>query len=420
MNEILEDQEALEALSRLDERLNHERVVHDGRIRTLVHPSSRYLFDINQFVREIEQGARLGFVEELTRYAKKKRIRTFPLAKKYYRKLNDWLCRYSERSLYSSRIEAFYDACKELGLSGESRFWFGEPGDTDIDHDIPYTGWFNELVTKIHERCGTREFKERDRLRKVREKKQIRRVEEFEAELFSERGRSRWLVLSLTMDYQPEYRRWITIDDVQKHRDKFFAARRYKTHPMSCVKAYAWTMEEGEKTGFHLHVILFCECVTRDDEGLANQIGNYWSEAVTECKGKFWNSNQEWLKSKYVKRGHGVGVGQIDRTDDGMREALRENLRYVVKAEQFFQIRCDGNVHTFGTSGVPKKLKDGRPRNVSDVGVGNDSVGQSQDIPQENSVALQDAPSAAQGTISRFCKSGMPLPFPIEETVPLA
>ncbi|MDR5855503.1 inovirus-type Gp2 protein [Caballeronia sp. LZ062] len=413
MNEILEDQEALEALSRLDERLNHERVVHDGELRTLVHASSRYLFYIDQFVREIEQGARLGFVEELTPYAKKKRIRTFPLAKKYYRKLNDWLGRYSERASYSTHIEAFYDACKELGLIGKNRFGFGEPGDTDIDNDIPYTSWFNELVMKIHERCSRREFKERERLRRVREKEQIRRLEEFEAELFSLRGRSRWLVLSLTMEYRAEYRRWITIDDVQKHRDKFFEKRRSKRHLMSCVKAYVWAMEEGEKTGFHLHVLLFCECVTRDDEGLAHQIGNYWNEEVTEGKGKFWNSNQEWLKSRYAKHGHGVGVGQIDRTNDGMREALRVNLRYVVKAEQFFQIRCDGNVRSFGMSGVPKRLKDGRPRKGGAVGVEKDCDGQFEGMQQEDDVVRQQAADAT----CHWRKSGVPLPFPIEATV---
>jgi len=45
-----------------------------------------------------------------------------------------------------------------------------------------------------------------------------------------------------------------------------------------------------------------------------------------------------------------------------MRESLRVNLKYLVKAEQYFQIKAEGKVRTFDMSDVPKKLKSGCPR----------------------------------------------------------
>lgn len=47
-----------------------------------------------------------------------------------------------------------------------------------------------------------------------------------------------------------------------------------------------------------------------------------------------------------------------------MRKALRENLVYLIKAEQLFQIKTEGKTHTFGMSSVPNKIKRGRPRGV--------------------------------------------------------
>lgn len=415
MLEMNNDQDALEALTRLDERLTQDVFIVDGKRKGILHRSIRYLFDIEQFVIDIE-----------TEYAKNGRargirlsvdgrgypnIKMFKIGKKYYGKLDEWIGRYSDKHRYAPKIEAFYEACKELGLlGGKKRFWFGSLDDTDEQHDVLFVDWFNQLLVKIHERCSTREFKERERLRKVHEREMKERVEQFEEALFSEEGRSRWLVLSLTLKYQPQYRRWITLEDVQRHRDRFFAARGYK-QLMGHIRAYAWTLEEGESTGFHLHVVLFCDCVTRDDERLAKEIGDYWEEVVTEGKGAYWNSNEERLK-RFYERKRGIGVGQIDRRNEKMRQALRENLVYLVKAEQLFQIKVEGKIHTFGMSNVPKKRTAGRPRNGSGVDLDNEV-----DISRLKEILAEKSPSTATSkAVGRWRKSGVPLPFSVEAT----
>lgn len=414
MIDFIEDLETQEILARHDERNRYEVAMIDGKKRTIVHRSMRYLFEIEQFVKSIEDEYRSnGKANGIREWAGRDGCRNehkFKLGTKYYSRLNDWIELYRDGTRYSAHVEAFHDACKELGIIGKRRFWFGKPRDADPEHDKSYTDWFNNLIVKIHEHCQARKFKERQRLIKVHVQRNKDKVKAFEEELFSDdNGRSRWLVLELTLQYESKYRGSITLDDVQKHRDKFFKARGYNKL-MSCIKAYVWAIEEGEDTGFHLHVILFCSPITKDDEGLASRIGDYWSEVVTKERGKYWNSNREHLKPGYERKGHGIGVGLIEHRSRKMRSSLLVNLFYLAKAEQQLQIRADGNVHTFGTSEVPKKLKAGRPRTGRAVVVGDDCVGQTEGV--------QQAGGAVQEGVTRLrYKVGVPLPFPIEATV---
>jgi len=95
MHEIGEDQEALEAFARLDVRLNLERPEVNGKRLTIIHKGygSRYLFGIEKFVKNIQNGWHSGFVNEVTRYAKVEKIRELYLGKRHYRFINDWLGR---------------------------------------------------------------------------------------------------------------------------------------------------------------------------------------------------------------------------------------------------------------------------------------------------------------------------------------
>lgn len=420
MNDSIKDLETQEILARHDKRNRYEEIELNGRKTIFRHRSMRYLFAIEQFVKDIEEeyndnGKANGIREWGGRDGCRKEYR-YKLGKKYYGKLNGWLERYREGTRYSPHIEAFHDACKELGIIGKRRFWFGEPGDTDTQHNKPYTDWFNGLIVKIHEHCQSRKFKERERLLKIHVQRNIDNVTAFEQELFSDEvGWARWLVLELTLKYESKYRGSITLDDVIKHRDTFFKARRYN-NMMSCIKAYVWAIEEGEDTGFHLHVVLFCPPVTKDDERLANQIGDYWADVVTQGKGAFHNSNRADLKPSYEMYGHGIGVGLIEHSNRKMRGSLLENLLYLAKAEQQLQIRTEGNVHTFGMSGVPKKVRVGRPRKGSAVAENGD-VGQLEGMQWEGVAVQQGTASAAEGSTNRFCKSGVAWPFPIEATL---
>ncbi|MDN7437394.1 inovirus-type Gp2 protein [Burkholderia multivorans] len=359
-----EDQEALEVIARLDERTNIEETDIDGERRVFIHKgyASRHLFEIEKFVKAVEKGWG-GFVDEITRYSRVRVIRELFLGKRYYRFMNDWLKRYSDVYHYSARVEVFYDVCKELGLIGHQYpFALSQPDEVIRTDGMRCMDAFNILIEQIRERCQSRAFKERERLREANARKNKTNVLALEEAMFSkETGRSRWLVLSLTLRYKPQFRRWITPEVIQQHRDRFFAARRFNTL-MSGIANYVWAIEQGEDTGLHLHVILFYSAEHNHDEHIAKQISEYWVNVVTEGKGDYWNSNAAWLKRSYEKRGHGVGVGQIDWKDTKKREALRKNLVYLAKSEQYLMLKSANRIRTFDMGQVPKKGKTGRPR----------------------------------------------------------
>ncbi|MDR5855985.1 inovirus-type Gp2 protein [Caballeronia sp. LZ062] len=361
MHEITEDQEALEVIAHLDERMNLEETNINGRSTFVIHQGygSRHLFGIEKFVKAIQRGWKGGFIEKTARYSGRKTIHELYLGKKYYRLLNDWIERYSDQYRYSARVEVFYSVCKAMGLIGQQNFHFEEPGEIARADGARSMDAFNMLIAEISMRCESREFKEEERLRQFNTKRNEENVLAMEEEMFEAKGR--WLVLSLTLRYKPKYRRWITPETMQQHRDRLFAARRFNKL-MAGIRNYVWAIEQGHDTGLHLHVILFYSGEHNHDEFIAKQIGEYWVDVVTEGKGDYWNSNRAWLKKRYEKFGHGIGVGQIDWSDTKKREALRKNLVYLAKAEQYLMSWSVERIRTFDMGQVPKKLKSGRPR----------------------------------------------------------
>jgi hypothetical protein len=98
---------------------------------------------------------------------------------------------------------------------------------------------------------------------------------------------------------------------------------------------------------------------------------------VTKGKGDSWSSNQRRLKNGYERKGHGIGVGQINRRDTEKRKALRENLSYPAKAEQYLLIKGAEGMHTFGMGTVPDREGAGRPRSAKPK-LDGDSAGSTQ------------------------------------------
>lgn len=285
--------------------------------------------------------------------------------------MNDWIRRYSGLYRYSPRVEVFYDVCKEMVLldcPDRELFWFGEPSEMDMYCGIRYMDWFGALIEQLQMRCRSREFKERERLRNLNAKRNEENVLALEEEMFSEEGKSRWLILSLTLKYKLECHRWITPTTIRMHRDKLFASRR-SNKLTAGIKNYVCRIEQGKETGLHLHVILFYSAESNRDELIAKQIGEYWENVITEGQGEYWSSNAGWLKNRYDEIGHGLGVGQINWNDHEKRESLRRNLVYLAKAEQYLMLKTDEDMRTLTMGHVPKKETSGRPRSRMEVSI---------------------------------------------------
>ncbi|OIT16253.1 hypothetical protein BL243_12250 [Ralstonia solanacearum] len=322
-----------------------------------------YLFEIEKFVRDIEKGCNGGFVEVVDRYGRVKEVCKLYLGERYYYLLNNWLEHYSDLACYSARVEVFYSVSKELDLLQSDPFPVGEPVDFECAGGMRYMDLFNTLIDQIRARCQSREFKEQERFRLANAERNQENVLLMEEAMFEVKGR--WLILYVTLGIKEEFRHLITPEIFQQLRNRFFAARRFNKL-MSGIKNYAWTLEQGKKAGLHLHVIVFYSADHNHDAYIAQQMGEYWVNVVTEGRGAYWNSNASDLKAGYEKR-HGIGVGQINYDDGEKRKALRTNLLYLAKAEQHLMIKSSQRIRTFDMGRVPKKGKAGRPRADSGV-----------------------------------------------------
>jgi len=279
-------------------------------------------------------------------------------------------CGGSERYLFSPHVEAVNEALMEL-LVHPYAFSFRDPESIDRGSGKMHAQIFNEVVSKVAEIVASAAFKERMRIRLRGAARNEAKGLAIEQKVFE--NKSRQLVLMLHFGYQEPYRGKLTLKEVQKHREKFFNNCR-SNKLLRGIVDYIWKLEEGDESGLHFHVLIFYSADSQRDVKIAKMIGEYWIK-VTGGKGQYWNSNADkWFHEKY---GHGIGTGEVNWDDHDKRESLRQNIRYMTKADQFLKMKYGSRVRQFGTSEVDEKKKPGRPRTVKSK-VTDDVIGKTQ------------------------------------------
>lgn len=263
---------------------------------------------------------------------------------------------YQDRFVFSPHVAAVSEALEAMQLHPLG-FEFRYPDSYDQVREKYHAEVFNEFVAKVQPILRSSKFRESLRTRRRNAERNEAKGLAIEEKAFD--AKSRCLVLMLHFGYQEQYRQKITLDEIQSHRRKFFNNCR-SNKLLRGIVDYIWKLEEGDESGLHLHVLIFYTTESCRDVYIAKQIGEYWKTAVTGGKGQYWNSNaNKWLHHKY---GHGVGTGEIEWHEEDKREALRENIRYITKADQFLRVKYGAHSRLFGTSAPQPKKRQGRPR----------------------------------------------------------
>ncbi len=160
---------------------------------------------------------------------------------------------------------------------------------------------------------------------------------DFEEEMFI--NSSRYLILHITASYQKKYRGDVTLNTIQDHRDLFL--RHIKEYPndlLQMVRGIIWKLEEGDRSGLHLHLLIFYSAQRKSDVIVAQKIGEHWANEVTHGRGDYWNTN---ANKENLKR-WGVGIGQVNRHDNSKRESLQAFIaNYMAKANQVPEDRTE-------------------------------------------------------------------------------
>ncbi len=341
--------------SGIDWNSNTEAIEHEGRGCTVLH-------------QDFEKITRLAQIERFVNSAQKITSPAFLFSKRngaisscsrrlaaFFLVINMVLEDYSDRYVYSPRVRVFFDACKKLGIA-LGQFAFGNKHEIDLKSGKCYAALFNELIDKIRYLSSRRCFKialqrhERNVLRRKA------RAIMWEKEMFEWRSRHRFI--SLVLEYQPAYRSQITPEIIQRHR-KYLLDERRAVPLLAGITGYVWKLEEGNKTGLHLHILIAYTTKARRDIEVGDQLGDYWVHVITDGMGSFRNSNIGLDTRGYVKN---ITLGDVNHNDTSEREGLRELLNYLAKSGQYLKRKHSTRVRTFGMSQPPKKVKPGRPR----------------------------------------------------------
>lgn len=155
----------------------------------------------------------------------------------------------------------------------------------------------------------------------------------------------------------------VALEEIQGDRHRLFSSMKGKPGLFKHLIGYVWHIECGVTAGYHLHAMLFFDgaCVQKH-EYLANEIGEYWKNEITNGRGYFENCNL--TKNKFPDT---WALGQIDHWDTEKRNHLDKALQYFCKNNQMVQIIPYPRCRLFGSGFVRRRGKSNKGRRRKEV-----------------------------------------------------
>lgn len=238
--------------------------------------------------------------------------------------------RYSYR--YSEHLQAFYEACQDIGLERNPTgpVCLNEEGTAYLD----FHRSMNVLAARI--RGLTREpwYRRKKNDRRYQARQQESMVVDY-ANAALDRY-SRTILVRVNLYYYADAQARLRVEHVFDDLDRMIAER--ERNPIfDHESGYICSVEQGEDRGYHLHAAFFFNGArVRDDVYKARQIGELW-ERITHGQGYFNSCNHN--KEQY---GDKLGIGVILRSDRKIRPHVHDAMRYLVKDDQHLRLRPRG------------------------------------------------------------------------------
>ena len=244
----------------------------------------------------------------------------------------------------SEQVRVFLEAEEELRFHDELRF--SDPLRQSRAHPGKLMGDVaNQFVKLIRKKTSTKNFRRRLAKRRFAVEENFRRGKKLTDALFIRY--SRLNVVRIDLSYRTEHRP--TLWQIKKDFARLLNNARQNSI-FETVKGFVWHLEHGFMTGFHVHLLIFLDgSDTRHDGFVAEQMGLYWENRITEGRGRFENCN--FNKNRYKH----LGIGMISHHDDQKRGVLVNYvLRYLTKLDEVARLRLAKGTKTFGTSQMPE------------------------------------------------------------------
>jgi hypothetical protein len=155
----------------------------------------------------------------------------------------------------------------------------------------------------------------------------------------------------------------VSFEQLQRDRKRLMTNFKGKTSLFEHLVGRISSIECSPHAGYHMHLVLFFNgAKVHKHEWLAQQIGEYWVNEITEGRGRFHNCNMAWDKASPL-----YGLGVINHDDFALRANLQKRvLPYLCKDDQSVDILPYKGCNTF-SSGFTHRRKpkgNGRPRTL--------------------------------------------------------
>lgn len=113
---------------------------------------------------------------------------------------------------------------------------------------------------------------------------------------------------------------------------------------------YAWALEQGEKKGYHCHLLLVYKGYQRRKAyGIAQQVGKLWKRISHDIGCHFNCHDTDYLK-QFSDR-NTLGIGMIHRRYQDEVNNMLNTVKYLVRPEkdnQYLRVKCKKRMRTFG------------------------------------------------------------------------
>lgn len=244
--------------------------------------------------------------------------------------LFDDRCRYR----YSEHLQAFWDACQDIGLerSPTGAVCLNEEGTAYLDHHRS----MNVLVERIRQLTGEQRYRRQKGDRRYLAQQQADRVCDYSDAMVDRYSRT--LIIRVNLYYRHTVQTRLRVEQVFDDLDRLLAER--ERNPIfEYLIGYICAVEQGVDRGYHLHAAFFFNGnEVRGDVYKAEQIGELWKD-ITRGHGYFNSCNHD--KEKY-KDDDRLGIGMILRSDRKIRSRVHYAMRYLVKDDQQLRLKPFG------------------------------------------------------------------------------
>jgi len=160
---------------------------------------------------------------------------------------------------------------------------------------------------------------------------------------------SKLLFIRVDLSIAQEYQHEVGIEQFNHYLRTFLNRVQNQDTYFKDMQGYAWAIEQGEKKGYHCHVLLIYDGHKhQNDCGLALQIGECW-KTITAGKGNFFTSNSSEYKKQMNQKGK-LGIGMIHRNNPQQVQNAIKAAMYLVNPEkdnQYLRVKTQ-RMRSFG------------------------------------------------------------------------